>query len=69
MILVAKIVDDVLLIGEPTHVQSLLATFNSKFSFGTVAHGPGYLRLYGMNVVHKTDKTCPINANDKLLEL
>lgn len=45
VILVAKIVHDVFIIGEPTHVQCFLAAFNLKVSFGTVTHGPGSTRL------------------------
>lgn len=69
MLLVAKIVDDILVTGVTNEVDKFLAGFDARFELGTVAHGPGSLRFYGMNIVQNEDMTCSIDANDKLSAL
>lgn len=66
VLLAAKIVDDILVTGDTDMVDKFITGFNSKFKFGTVVHGPGNLRFFGLNLVQNEDYTCEINADDKL---
>ena len=68
-LLVAKIVDDLLVTGLPEVVRAFLQKFNMRYKLGTVAHGPGRLRFYGMNIVQEDDFSSYIDADDKLASL
>lgn len=47
-------------------MDKLLAAIDKKLKFGTVVHGPGKLRYFGFNITQHEDKTCVIDADDKL---
>lgn len=59
----AEIVDDNVLPGIPNLVDEFLELFNRRFKLGAVAHGPGRLHFYGMNITQQDDMSCFIDAN------
>lgn len=62
----AKIVDDMDITGEMDAVDYFIKKLNEKFELGTVAHGPGRPRFFGMNIAQKENYSCYIDADDKL---
>lgn len=53
--LLAKIVDDILISGEPSLVDSIIEKINSRFTLGTVVHGANVMRYFGLNIVQDED--------------
>lgn len=51
------------------NVNQLLHTFNHRFKFGTLVHGPGKLLISGFSIVQNEDYTCTIDGDDKLFAL
>lgn len=51
--------------GPPEVVGAILQKFDMRYKLGTVAHGPGRLRFYGMNIVQEDDFSSYIDAEDK----
>lgn len=47
-------------------METVFTEFDQTFRFGTVAHGPGKIRFFGMNIIQNEYFTCEINAGDKL---
>lgn len=47
-LLVIKIVDDILAAGPDSEQRSIVQLFGKKSKLGTVCHGPGKLRFYGL---------------------
>lgn len=53
----AKVVDDILLAGEPTVTDPLISQIDDIFKLGTICHGPGLLRLFCLNI-SQCDDVC-----------
>lgn len=51
ILLVFKIMDDFLVTGEPTYVESYLAELNKKLTLETIVHGPGNLHFFGQQIL------------------
>lgn len=65
VVVVAKIVDDHLITGEESFVSSFLKTFDTKLKFGSVTHGPGCLRIFGLDICQHDDFSITIDADEK----
>lgn len=61
-----KVIDDLLLTGNTALVNSYLTEFHKRFNLGTVVHGLGQARFYGLQIVQHEDMACPGNGNKKL---
>lgn len=57
ILLVARTVDVLLITGVTSYVDDFLVKFNKIFQFGSVVCDPGYLKFYGMKIVHN-DSFC-----------
>lgn len=55
VLLVVKTVDDILATGPEHEVDSFVSKFNNKFKLGTIAHVPGLLRFFGLNITQLQD--------------
>ena len=66
MLIVAKIVDDLKVAGEGDRAAQILKSFHNRFKLGTVNHGPGKRRFFGINTTQNEDLTIKTDANDKL---
>lgn len=64
IIIAPKIVDDIILTGTLTHVDSFLHSFNNRFEQCSVAAGPGHLRFNSMNIIQNFDNNYFIDADD-----
>lgn len=69
VVLLAKIVHDLLVTGEPSHVNSYLAEFNKKSQLRTKAHGPDQLWFFNLQIIQHHDMTCLTNGNENLQAL
>ena len=65
VLVVAKIVDDLKAAGIEQRATVFLDAFDSRFKVGTVNHGPGKLRFFGINTTQDEDYTIATD-NDKL---
>lgn len=63
---VVKIVDDILIGGQLDTVDKIVDQVNHKFKLGTIFHGPGLFRYYGLNILQHEDFSAEIDAEDKL---
>lgn len=66
MAVVIKVVDDILLTGKSTIVDSIIEKINSRFILGTIVHGPGSIHYYGLNILQHDDYTIEVAAEDKI---
>lgn len=66
VLLVAKILDDLKVAGHDNNAQLFLEAFDRKFKFGTVSHGPGQMRFFGINTVQHEDFSIETDAEDKI---
>ena len=66
VLVVAKIVDDLKAAGIGQSAKVFVDAFDSRFNLGTVNHGPGKLRFFGINTTQDEDYTIATDANDKL---
>ena len=66
VLIVAKIVDDLKAAGSGNYAKSFIERFNENFHLGTVNHGPGKLRSFGINPVQNKNFTIKTDANDKI---
>lgn len=64
--LLSKIVDDILICGPPDHVDDVILKIEKHFTLGTLSHGPGTLRYFGLNILQYDDYSVSIDGNDKL---
>lgn len=64
--MLAKIVDDMLLSGHSSTTDPLVEAISTPFSLGTVVHGPGKIRYFGLNTLQHEVVSIVINGNDKL---
>lgn len=64
--LLAKIVDDILISGELSLVDSIIEKINSRFTLGTVVHGPNRMRYFGLNIIQDEDYNITVDGDDKL---
>lgn len=62
----AKIVDDFLICGQTKVVDDVIRSIGQIFTLGTIIHGPGLLRYFGLNIVQHDDMTITIDGDDKL---
>lgn len=63
---VAKIVDGLIMTGLKSDVEMFLRRFDERFKLGTIVHGPGVLRFFGMTIEQFDDYASEIHADDKL---
>lgn len=61
-----KIVDDVLMTGATSEMESYLKRFSIRFFFGTVVRGSVVLLLYGLKILQREDCSSTIHGNNKL---
>lgn len=66
VLLLSKIMDDFLVTGRKAEVDSFLTKFDARFKFGTVVHGPGHVRSFGLNILQDEYYTILVHADDKL---
>lgn len=50
-----KIGDDILATGTDESLKSFETNFGQHFDLGLVTYGPGWLRLYGINIIQYED--------------
>lgn len=62
-------VDDILITGNPDVVDKVVKEIEERFKFGTVARGPGKLRLFDLNLIQNEYLPIETNGDDKLNEL
>lgn len=65
VLIVAKIVDDLMIASDGERPMWFLKQFEMKFKFGTVNHGPGELRFFGINTTQNCDFTVETDAHEK----
>ena len=65
-LVVAKIVDDLMVTGEPGEVESFQSGFGKIFKLGTVCSGPGRLRFFGLSVIQAENYSTTVDGDDKL---
>ena len=68
-LIVIKIVDYLLMTGEKSYMDNFIRQFNDKFQFGTVIHGPGILKFFGLTIIQNTDFSCTVHGDEKLMAL
>lgn len=61
-----KVVYDFLICGETDVVDNTIRSISEVFTLGTIIHGPGLLRYFGLNVVQHDYYTITIDSDDKL---
>lgn len=61
-----KIVDDLIITGSPSVVDNFVKLIVEKFKLGTIVHGPGELRFFGLNIIQSDDYTIETNGDGKL---
>ncbi len=66
VLIVAKIVDDLKAAGVGNNAKNFLENFHKVFNLGTINHGPGRLRFFGINTVQSKDFTVTTDADDKM---
>ena len=69
LLVVIKIVDDILACEPDPQLKWFYEEFGKKFNLGTVNHGTGKLRFFGLSITQFDDFSCTIDADDKLLSL
>lgn len=69
VLLVAKVVDDIKAAGKGDRAEQFIKQSHKKFELGTVSHGPGKLRFFGINTEQHEDLTVSTDADDKLKSL
>lgn len=69
VVVFAQVVDDILITDINHRAMLFISSFNDRFKLGSVAAGPGQLRLYGLNKVQGSDFSSMINVDDKLSAL
>lgn len=62
----SKIFEDLILAGHRSLTNPLAKSINHKFPLGTVRHGPGLIRFFGLNVRHFGDFSITVDGDDKL---
>lgn len=67
--LLAKVVDDILICDPSDHVDSIFNMIQQKFTLGTVTHGPGLFRYFGLNITQHYDFSVTIDGGEKLIAL
>lgn len=64
-----KIVNNLLICGEEQVVDKAVSKFQNSFTLGTIAHGPGLLRFFGLNITQHEDYSLSIDGDDKLCSI
>lgn len=67
--ILAKIVDDLLLYSPCQIVDRIVESITKTFTLGTITHGTGLLRYYGLNITQNDDYSVKIDGNDNLQAL
>lgn len=67
--LIPKLVHDFLPTGLESLVHDIITTINQRFLLGTIAHGPGHLRYFGINILQEANLSVTVEADDKPLEI
>lgn len=62
----AKVVDEILMKGDPLVTDPIIMMINAKFKLGTIIHGPGQIRFFGLNVQQFDDMSICVDADEKL---
>lgn len=63
----AKIVDDFLIYYESSTIDDVIVdALGKRFTLGTIAHGPGELRIFRNTITQYNDYFVSMNDNDKL---
>lgn len=65
--LVAKMVDNLKGAGQENHPSVFSNAFHKIFAFGTILHGPGGMRYFGVNTIKHENMTIWTDGDDKLL--
>lgn len=61
----AKIVDDLIITGNRSVVDSVIKLIDDKFMLVTIVDGPCELRFFGNNIIQNDDYTIATNGEDK----
>lgn len=67
--ILAKIIEHLLLAGPPEIIYPLIKRINYGFHLGTVAHVPGNLRYFGLNILKQEYMTITDDGDDKLQDI
>lgn len=62
---VIKIVDELLMTGEDSEVESFYRKSNNKFEHGTNVRGPSFLIFYSLTMIHNDDYSTVIHGDEK----
>lgn len=65
-VLATKVVDDILIAGDMSHVKAIVEKIDARFKLGTVVYGPGRFIYFGLTIVQHVDYSIVVNADDKL---
>ena len=66
VLIVAKIVYHLIMTGVKHFVDIFLKKFDDKFKFGSIVHGPGIIKFYGLTIEQFEDMSSTIHSDDKL---
>lgn len=62
----SKFVDDILICGPEKFVAMIIDKIKTSSTLGTITHGPGLLRYFGLNIKQHEDYSVSLDADDKL---
>lgn len=63
--IVAKIVEDILVIRRTDVVEDIFRRIYGRFKLGTVVQDPGCIRYFGFNIIQEEVYTVYIESDDK----
>ena len=69
VLLVSKLVDELMVSGEPEETDSFVRKLFNLFKLGSFAHGSGRIQLFGLTVNLNEDLSSHIYGDDKLNSL
>lgn len=64
--IIAKIVADLLLVGNSHDIDPIIAVIQAKIELGIIAHDPGHFRYFGLNLQQIDDYSTSVDGDDKL---
>lgn len=67
--LAVKVVDDILVCGQKTHLDQFVHNISAKYTVGTIVRGPGTLSFFGLTIVQDVDGTIQVSGDEKFAAL
>lgn len=65
-ILLANIVDELLLVDREHQTTPVIEHIEAMFNHGSITHGPGFLRYFGLNIRQDSDMSGSIDGDEKI---